>query len=215
MNDALESAGPGGSEQGGSARSRPRMDWVPAGLALGSALAWVVMVGTQGWPRPVSAVVLGLGGIAALRRGNRDAAALALATAALAAFSALPSRVMWIWALLAVIGGLLVAYRFRLPWLRRGNMNGAIVAWIGVIIAISVGALVAWWAVFRPDLKDLTFPVWLHALHPAVIALVFLVWASLNAIAEEFYFRGGHCGCVPVDCWPPGSGMWRPTSSSC
>lgn len=178
------------SEQDGLVRSPSRTDSFAAALALASAMAWVVMVGIGGWPRFLVAAVLALGGLEGLRRGNRDAAALALATAALAALMAMRIRVIWPGELLAVVGGLLVAYRLKVPWFRRGVMNGAIVAWSCAVVAISAGALLAWWAIFHPDLTDLAFPPWLRSLHPAVVALLLLGWASLNAVAEEFFFRG-------------------------
>ncbi len=165
-------------------------DWLARALALGSAGAWIVIIGARGWPLPLTAVVLVAAGAAGMRRGKRDVAALAFATGALALFSALPFRVMMLWGLLPVVTALLVTYRFKAPWFTRGELSRGIAAWIAVIIAISAGALVAWWAILGPDLSGLAFPSWLRALPPAVIAVLFIGWASVNAVAEELYFRG-------------------------
>jgi hypothetical protein len=74
-------------------------------------------------------------------------------------------------------------------WLRRGLMSGRILILAAGIAAIASAALLAWYAVVRPDLADLvrTFvpnePLWL--LLPGA-----LVFALLNAAIEEAAYRG-------------------------
>jgi len=75
----------------------------------------------------------------------------------------------------------------RAAWLERGEFGRALVGWTGAVIVVSAGALVAWWAIVRPDLADVPLPV---GLHPALLATGFLGWAVVNAAAEELYFRG-------------------------
>lgn len=159
-------------------------------LALASASAWLLVVAVDGWPLAVAAAVLASGAAVAMRRGERDAAALAWATAALAAFYALRLGVMLTWPLLAVVAGVIAASRLRAPWLARGDTSAAIVAWIVAAALASGVALVAWWAILRPDLSGLALPPWVRPLPPVAIAGLFLLWSSLNAIAEEFFFRG-------------------------
>jgi membrane protease YdiL (CAAX protease family) len=136
------------------------------------------------------AILLAGAALVSKRRVTRETAVLALATAALATFSVLPFGIMWIWALLAVTAAVLVAEHFRAPWWTRGELTRGIAWWIASSIAVSGGALVVWWLAFRPALSELTFPGWVQRLPPVGVAAVFVAWASLNALAEESYFRG-------------------------
>lgn len=185
-----EARGAGSLERRPAGTPARSSDWLSLALALGSAAACIVIIGARGWPLPFTACALAAAGMAGMWRGKRDVAALAFATGALALFAALPLRVMMLWGMLPVVGALLVAYRFKAPWFTRGEMNRGMVAWIAVIVAISAGALVAWWAIVRPDLSGVAFPPWLRALPSALVAVLLLAWAFVNAVAEEFYFRG-------------------------
>jgi hypothetical protein len=71
-------------------------------------------------------------------------------------------------------------------------MSGAVVAWIVAVVVVSGVALIAWWKLARPDVSDLTLASELrHAVaRPVILAAALVRWSALNAVAEEFFFRG-------------------------
>lgn len=163
-------------------------DGLVLAVALSSALAWGLVFVARLDGLAVAGALAALAGLAALRR-RRELATLALTTAVVSALAAVPGLVR-LWPaplLLAVAAGLAVS-RFRAPWLERGELVGRVVGWVLLVVALSAGALVAWWAIVRPDLSDL--PALPAGPHPALLAAGVVAWAMCNAAAEELYFRG-------------------------
>ena len=163
-------------------------DHLTISLALISALAWVALCAT-GVNGILIGAVLGVCGSVAMLRGLREAASLAFMTAVASTLIALPALTrLWPAPLLVALATVLAVSRFRIPWLKRGECGGQMAGWIAAVVVVSAGALVAWWAIVRPDLADLpTLPV---GLHPALLTAGIIAWAAVNAAAEEFFFRG-------------------------
>jgi hypothetical protein len=163
-------------------------DHLTSALASISALAWVALC-AAGVDGILIGAILGVCGSVALLRGRREAASLAFMTAVASALIALPALTrLWPAPLLVALATVLAVSRFRAPWLERGECGGRVAGWIAAVVVVSAGALVAWWAIVRPDLADLpTLPV---GLHPALLAAGIIAWAPIDAAAEEFCFRG-------------------------
>jgi len=132
---------------------------------------------------------LGALSAAAVVKHRSELAVLPAITALFAVLSSVPI-VLQLWPaplLVAVCAGL-VPCRSRAPWLGRGELGWHVAAWILVIVAVSAGALVAWWYIARPDVSDL--PRLPTGLHPALLVGGVVAWAACTAAAEELYFRG-------------------------
>ena len=73
-------------------------------------------------------------------------------------------------------------------WLKPGRINGSVLTLMLVVATGSVVALVGWYAVMKPDLSMhlSRFP---H-MPPYLIPLAGIGFALLNAVMEEFTFRG-------------------------
>jgi CAAX protease family protein len=162
-------------------------------LALGAAIGVGAAFITHVWILNATVVVcLAVAGGVGLRR-SREAAALALAAATFVAIFFVPAVARLTPApLLLALGVLLLATQFRAPWLTRGEIGGAVVAWIAAIVVVSGVALIAWWKLARPDVSDLTLASELRdaVARPAILAAALVGWSCLNAAAEEFFFRG-------------------------
>jgi membrane protease YdiL (CAAX protease family) len=156
-------------------------------LALVAGLAWILLFTTGRASRIPIAAVLALCGFVAIRQARREVAGLAFTTAVAALAAVPPLLRLWPAPLILALATGLGVTRLRAPWLERGEFGLAVAAWAAGVVAVSAGALVAWWWVVRPDLADVPLPV---GLHPALLAVGFVGWAVLNAAAEEFYFRG-------------------------
>jgi len=157
-------------------------------VGLSSAAAWALLFVARTNGLVVAAAMCVMATAAALER-RREAATLAAVTAVVAALSLVPA-LMRLWPaplFVAVVAGLAWG-RLRAPWLVRGELSGRVAAWILGFVGISMGALVAWWFLVRPDLSDM--PALPSGLHPALLAGAVVAWAAWNAVAEELYFRG-------------------------
>ena len=169
-----------------------RVDRPGTALALATAAGVGAAVVTRSGIVDVAILVALAGAGAALHRRTRDAAALALAAAAFIAISFVPplARLTPLPLLLA-LAVLLLAAGLRAPWLARGELGRAVLGWAAAIAAVSGTCLVAWWKLVRPDLSDLTLVSLLPDVSaPALLAAAVLGWSALNAVAEEFFFRG-------------------------
>jgi membrane protease YdiL (CAAX protease family) len=129
----------------------------------------------------------------------RDARAVhaALLAALLTVPHLAPVRVPWPWDLLLALGAyaLLCA---RVPalrasvgrlWLRRGALDRALVPWIAAVVLVASAALIAWVAVFRPDVRDVR--AFVPPVHPVLLVIGgVVVFPVVNALLEEVVFRG-------------------------
>jgi hypothetical protein len=92
---------------------------------------------------------------------------------------------------IAVYGGtcaLVPALRRTVGWVRRGRLDGTTWALLGVTIVVAAGALVAWFFLLHPDVKDIAaayprLPLW-------AVPLAGIAFAASNAVAEEVLWRG-------------------------
>jgi membrane protease YdiL (CAAX protease family) len=73
-------------------------------------------------------------------------------------------------------------------WLRRGRFDLAMLGWSAVVVAVSSGALLAWYYSLHPDVSDLgrMMPRW----DLPYLLLAGLAFALLNAAMEEVIWRG-------------------------
>jgi len=163
-------------------------DGIALAVGLCSAAAWAALFVAR-LNGLVVAAALGVLSAAAVLERRRELATLPVITALFAVLTSVPV-LMQLWPaplLLAVCAGLLLD-RSRASWLGRGELGGHVAAWILVVVAVSAGALVAWWYIARPDVSDL--PRLPAGLHPALLVGAVVAWAACNAAAEELYFRG-------------------------
>ena len=132
--------------------------------------------------------------ILAWRRRQQPAASLGLFSAACVALAIAgvgPQQVLF-----PIAFAIYFLVVWRLPWLRRasawlrwGSIDATIVAFAVAIATVSGVALLAWFAIARPDVSDLirTFvpnqPLWILA--PGAI-----LFSMLNAAIEEAAYRG-------------------------
>ncbi len=176
----------------GRAPERPAKVRQSRALALGSAAVVGAAPLMHGRASAGAAAILALAAALGLRR-SRDAAALALAAASIVATLLVPAVARLTPApLLVALGVLLLASRLRAPWLARGELGAAVVAWVTALAVASGVALVAWWKLAQPDVSDLTLASELRraVARPALLAAALLGWSALNAMAEELFFRG-------------------------
>jgi len=73
-------------------------------------------------------------------------------------------------------------------WIRPGRLGAVEIALIIAFSVVSSVALVLWVHLIEPDLTDVTerIPAW----HPALLALLGLAFACMNALGEEIIWRG-------------------------
>jgi membrane protease YdiL (CAAX protease family) len=106
----------------------------------------------------------------------------------------LPALRSWPWVWLAPLTGYAVVValtpllRRTFGWLQVGRFDRLSWTFAGAIIALSVGVLLGYHALVRPDVRALGAALPVHALGGVVMTGV--VFAVLNATLEELVFRG-------------------------
>jgi uncharacterized protein len=78
--------------------------------------------------------------------------------------------------------------RGSVSWIRRGRIDATTVALVMVWIALSSGALVAWFFVMEPDVSDVRDKI--PEIRGGLLVLGCLVFATVNAAVEEVLWRG-------------------------
>jgi len=87
-----------------------------------------------------------------------------------------------------IIGKLLEFTRGEFDWIKRGDFGRRQIAIIAVVAAVSGISLVAWCVTVRPDISDLAGRV--PRLHPILLIVTGLLFSLINAVCEEFIWRG-------------------------
>jgi membrane protease YdiL (CAAX protease family) len=84
--------------------------------------------------------------------------------------------------------------RRSVRWLHLGQLDRWTCAAIAAIVLVSSSALLGWYVLFRPDVRDLAeqIPAWA----PATLVLAGAVFAIVNAVLEEVIWRG-----VMLEAW--------------
>lgn len=100
--------------------------------------------------------------------------------------------VVWPAPLLATLLVYLLVNRSRFldtqPLPSRGRFGRSSVILTGVFVLVSSGALLGWWLLFEPDLSDASNKI--PDLPMIALIAVGLAFAAVNAIGEEFIWRG-------------------------
>jgi len=163
-------------------------------VGLSSAAAWALLFVARTNGLVVAAAMCVMATAVALER-RREAATLAAVTAVVAALSLVPALMrLWPAPLFIAVGAGLAWGRLRAPWLVLGELSGRVAAWILGFVGISMGALVAWWFLVRPDLSDM--PALPSGLHPALLA------GAVGHLAEAAP-RADHVGDSRLGCECP------------
>ena len=88
----------------------------------------------------------------------------------------------------ALIVALFPPLRRGVAWLRFGRFDGVVLAWTAANIFGSSAALVLWFLLARPDLRELTEKI--PHVGPARLLLLGVTFSVMNALMEEAIFRG-------------------------
>jgi len=160
-------------------------------LGLTALLTIVPLLPILAIPAGVAIVVLT---VLAWRRRNQPGASLGLfstAAVVLASAGVGPQQVLFPIAFTAYF---MVVW--RVPWLRRasswmrrGALDGVIVGLAAAIVAVAAVALLAWYAIVKPDLADIV-RTYVPAQPVALLAPGAVLFAMLNAAIEEAAYRG-------------------------
>lgn len=160
-------------------------------LGLTALLTIVPLLPILAIPAGVAIVVLT---VLAWRRRDQPGASLGLfstAAVVLASAGVGPQQVLFPIAFTAYF---MVVW--RVPWLRRasswmrrGALDGVIVGLAAAIVAVAAVALLAWYAIVKPDLADIV-RTYVPAQPVALLAPGAVLFAMLNAAIEEAAYRG-------------------------
>ena len=160
-------------------------------LLLTALLTIVPLLPILAIPAGLAIVVLT---IVAWRRRDKPGTSLGLFSAACVVLSASgvsPQQVLFpiAFTVYFVVVWRVAWLRRASSWVRRGALDGTIVALVAAIALVSAVALLAWYAIVKPDLDDLV-----RAFVPNqalwVLAPSTIVFAMVNAAIEEAAYRG-------------------------
>jgi hypothetical protein len=160
-------------------------------LSLTALLTIVPLLPILAIPAGVAIVVLT---ILAWRRRDQPGASLGLfstASVVLAIAGVGPQQVLFPIAFTAyfIVVWRVPWLRRASSWLRRGAIHGALLALAAAIVAVAAVALLAWYAIVKPDLADIV-RTYVPAQPVAWLAPGAVVVAMLNAAIEEAAYRG-------------------------
>ncbi len=154
---------------------------LPAGVVLGIPSSWACAL-----------VAATLGGAAALTRRRLAAHTALLSAAAMAGLSVrvlgpfVPAALVLALGVTAVAGAASGPGAFA--WLRRGAWSRAVTVRAVATVVIASVALVGWFLVLRPDVSHMKAN--LPRVGAGWLVAALIAWSCLNALAEEFVFRG-------------------------
>jgi membrane protease YdiL (CAAX protease family) len=162
--------------------ARPDAALVVAAVVSASLLPfvpWLAVVSiavllVAGWVRRCAPVVL-LG-------------VIGLPVGVLAVLEVMAMPLWWGVALMAVVIRFTPWLRGSTGWWRAGRLGSGEIVLALAISAVTAVALVVWQRVMQPDLADLVELI--PAVHPVLIVVVGLLFASINALVEEVLYRG-------------------------
>ena len=160
-------------------------------LALTALLTIVPLLPVLALPAGAAIVALT---ILAWRRRDQPGASLGLfstACVALAVAGVGPQQVLFPIAFTAYF---MVVWRVpwlrrASSWLRRGAVDGVVLALASAIVAVAAVALIAWSAIVQPDLADIV-RTYVPAQPVALVVPGVILFAMLNAAIEEAAYRG-------------------------